>query len=93
MATTTPLHGSDATRLQEVLTRYVDSRDGYRQAAKLVPQQGLAESFELISQRRDFQPLIYMDKKPSTFLLMFLYDLLIFDEIMSANWPNLAYKS
>lgn len=53
MATTTPLHGSDATRLQDVLTRYVDSRDGYLQAAKLVPQRGLAESFELIAQRRD----------------------------------------
>jgi uncharacterized protein (TIGR02284 family) len=53
MDTTVPLHSSDATRLQEVLTRYVDSRDGYLQAAKLVPQQGLAESFALIAQRRD----------------------------------------
>ena len=44
---------SDAARLQEVLTRYVDSRDGYLQAAKLVPRQGLAESFQLIAQRRD----------------------------------------
>lgn len=53
MATPSPLHGSDALRLQDVLTRYVDSRDGYLQAAKLVPQRGLAESFELIAQRRD----------------------------------------
>jgi uncharacterized protein (TIGR02284 family) len=53
MNTPLPLHGSDATRLQDVLTRYVDSRDGYLQASKLVPQKGLAESFELIAQRRD----------------------------------------
>ena len=53
MATTSPLHGSDALRLQDVRTRYVDSRDGYLQAAKLVPQRGLAESFQLIAQRRD----------------------------------------
>lgn len=44
---------SDASQLQEVLTRYVDSRDGYLQASKLVPQEGLAKSFELIAQRRD----------------------------------------
>lgn len=48
-----PLHGSDALRLQDVLTRYVDSRNGYLQAATLVPQKGLAESFGLIAQRRD----------------------------------------
>ena len=53
MNTPLPLHASDATRLQDVLTRYVDSRDGYLQASKLVPQKGLAESFELIAQRRD----------------------------------------
>src|SRR5687768_579667 len=53
MNVTPPLQGSDALRLQEVLTRYVDSRDGYLQAAKLVPQPGLAESFGLIAQRRD----------------------------------------
>jgi uncharacterized protein (TIGR02284 family) len=53
MATPAPLPGSDAPRLQDVLTRYVDSRDGYLQAAKLIPQRGLAESFELIAQRRD----------------------------------------
>jgi uncharacterized protein (TIGR02284 family) len=51
MATPTPL--SDAAQLQEVLTRYVDSRDGYLQASKLIPQEGLAKSFELIAQRRD----------------------------------------
>jgi uncharacterized protein (TIGR02284 family) len=44
---------TDAAQLQEVLTRYVDSRDGYMQAAKLVPQKGLAASFELIARRRD----------------------------------------
>lgn len=44
---------SDAAQLQEVLTRYVDSRDGYLQASKLVPQKALADSFELIAQRRD----------------------------------------
>lgn len=51
MATKSPL--SDAAQLQEVLTRYVDSRDGYLQASKLVPQEALARSFELIAQRRD----------------------------------------
>lgn len=44
---------SDAAQLQEVLTRYVDSRDGYLQASKLIPQEALARSFELIAQRRD----------------------------------------
>jgi len=53
MNATTPLQGSDALRLQDVLTRYVDSRNGYLQAAQLVPQKGLAESFGLIAQRRD----------------------------------------
>ena len=49
--TTTP--NSDSARVQDVLTRYVDSRDGYLQAATLVAQPGLAESFRLIAQRRD----------------------------------------
>lgn len=53
MDTPLPLHASDAARLQDVLTRYVDSRDGYLQASRLVPQKGLAESFQLIAQRRD----------------------------------------
>lgn len=43
---------ADALALQEVLTRYVDSRDGYRQAAELVPQEGLAKSFGRIAERR-----------------------------------------
>lgn len=50
---TTLSQATDASQLQEVLTRYVDSRDGYLQASKLVPQPGLAESFELIALRRD----------------------------------------
>ena len=51
MDTTPPI--TDASQLQEVLTRYVDSRDGYLQASKLVPQKALGQSFELIAQRRD----------------------------------------
>lgn len=43
----------DAAQLQEVLTRYVDSRDGYLQAAKLVPQESLAQIFISIAGRRD----------------------------------------
>lgn len=50
---TTPPHTSDAVRLQEVLTRYVDSRDGYLEASKLVPSTALSETFSLIAQRRD----------------------------------------
>lgn len=50
---TTPPHTSDAVRLQEVLTRYVDSRDGYLEASKQVPSTGLSETFSLIAQRRD----------------------------------------
>jgi uncharacterized protein (TIGR02284 family) len=53
MNTIPPAPTSDSARLQDVLTRYVDSRNGYLQAATLVPQQGLAESFQLIAQRRD----------------------------------------
>ncbi|QJE96300.1 PA2169 family four-helix-bundle protein [Luteolibacter luteus] len=51
MATTSPT--SDAAQLQEVLTRYVDSRDGYLQASKLVPQEALARNFASIAERRD----------------------------------------
>ena len=50
---TIPLHTSDSVRLQEVLTRYVDSRDGYLEASKLVQSTGLSETFSLIAQRRD----------------------------------------
>lgn len=50
---TIPPHTSDAVRLQEVLTRYVDSRDGYLEASKLVPSTALSETFSLIAQRRD----------------------------------------
>ncbi len=53
MATISPEHTTDASRLQDVLTRYVDSRDGYLQAAKLVPLQALAGIFEAIAHRRD----------------------------------------
>ncbi len=49
----TPSTSSDASSLQEILTRYVDSRDGYRQASRLVPQEGLARSFAAIADRRD----------------------------------------
>lgn len=48
-----PLPVTDADQLQEVLTRYVDSRDGYLQAATLVPSEGLAGSFRAIAERRE----------------------------------------
>jgi uncharacterized protein (TIGR02284 family) len=48
-----PLPVTDASELQEVLTRYVDSRDGYLQAATLVPSEGLAGSFRAIAERRE----------------------------------------
>ncbi|MFC7337312.1 DUF2383 domain-containing protein [Haloferula chungangensis] len=43
---------SDAPELQEVLTRYIDSRDGYQQAAELVDHRALAEELRTISRRR-----------------------------------------
>lgn len=43
---------SDAAELQEVLTRYVDSRDGYIQASLLVEEPGLVEAFKAIAHRR-----------------------------------------
>jgi len=49
----TPLPVTDAAELQDVLTRYVDSRDGYLQAALLSPESGLAESFKAIAARRE----------------------------------------
>ena len=47
-----PHQPSDASELQEVLTRYVDSRDGYRQASELVDEPGLASALKSISERR-----------------------------------------
>ena len=43
---------SDAAELQEVLTRYVDSRDGYIQASLLVEETGLADALKAIAHRR-----------------------------------------
>ncbi|MBK1881361.1 PA2169 family four-helix-bundle protein [Luteolibacter pohnpeiensis] len=42
-----------AAELQELLTRYVDSRDGYRQAAQLVKDGGLAAALTAIADRRE----------------------------------------
>lgn len=43
---------SDAAELQNVLTRYVDSYDGYNQAAEVVESPGLAAAFREIAARR-----------------------------------------
>ncbi|MFC7337899.1 PA2169 family four-helix-bundle protein [Haloferula chungangensis] len=43
---------NDAPELQEVLTRYADSRDGYHQAAELIDHDGLAREFRRIAARR-----------------------------------------
>ncbi len=43
---------SDAAELQNVLTRYVDSCDGYNQAAEVVESQSLAAAFLEIAARR-----------------------------------------
>lgn len=43
---------TDAAELQNVLTRYVDSIDGYTQAAAVVNAPDLAQSFLEIAQRR-----------------------------------------
>ncbi len=43
---------SDAAELQNVLTRYVDSFDGYTQAAAVVESQSLAAAFLEIAARR-----------------------------------------
>lgn len=43
----------EADALQEVLTRYVDSRDGYKQAAETVTDEGLTRTFQHIAERRD----------------------------------------
>jgi len=44
---------SDVETLQEILTRYVDSRDGYLQASTLVPDEGLSRTFTNIATRRE----------------------------------------
>ena len=43
---------NDAPELQQVLTRYVDSRDGYQQAAESAHDPAFAEAFETIARRR-----------------------------------------
>lgn len=43
---------TDAAELQNVLTRYVDSYDGYQQAAAVVENDGLAAAFLEIAARR-----------------------------------------
>jgi hypothetical protein len=43
---------TDAPELQNVLTRYVDSYDGYRQAAEVVESPHLATAFLEIADRR-----------------------------------------
>jgi uncharacterized protein (TIGR02284 family) len=43
---------SDSSQLQDVLTRYRDSHDGYLQAAKLISLPELAEAFRDIAARR-----------------------------------------
>ncbi len=44
---------AETAELQEVLTRYVDSRDGYLQAAKLAEETGLSSAFSAIAERRE----------------------------------------
>lgn len=43
---------SDVLELQQVLTRYVDSQQGYEQAAELMDRPDLAEAFAEVSARR-----------------------------------------
>ena len=43
---------TDAAELQNVLTRYIDSYDGYQQAAAVVEDAGLAAAFLEIAERR-----------------------------------------
>jgi uncharacterized protein (TIGR02284 family) len=43
----------DAEALQDVLTRYIDSRDGYQQAAELMPDIELTHTFLNIAERRE----------------------------------------
>lgn len=44
---------ADVLELQEVLTRYIDSRDGYLQAAELAEDTGLSAAFAAIAERRE----------------------------------------
>ncbi len=52
MLTTQDAQTADSAELQNVLTRYVDSFDGYTQAAEVVGSQGLAAAFLEIAARR-----------------------------------------
>lgn len=53
MSSSTDSRPSDALELQEVLTRYIDSRDGYLQAAELAQDTGLSAAFTAIAERRE----------------------------------------
>ena len=44
---------NDAYELQEVLTRYIDSRDGYRKAAEEIEYKALANTMLKIASRRN----------------------------------------
>ncbi len=52
MPTDEEIRITDAAELQNVLTRYVDSYDGYTQAAKVVESPGLSAAFLEIAARR-----------------------------------------
>ena len=52
MPTEEETRSSDAAELQNVLTRYVDSHDGYTEAAKVVESPGLKSAFLEIAARR-----------------------------------------
>lgn len=52
MPTEEELQITDAAELQRVLTRYVDSCDGYRQAGEAVEAKWLKDAFLDISKRR-----------------------------------------
>ena len=52
MSSTANSETSEAFELQEVLTRYIDSRDGYLQAAELAQDTGLSSAFAAIAERR-----------------------------------------
>ncbi len=52
MSTVDSIAAKDAAELQNVLTRYVDSYDGYTEAAKVVESQDIAAAFLEIAARR-----------------------------------------
>lgn len=52
MPTAEEIRVTDAAELQNVLTRYVDSSEGYTQAAEVVESIGLANAFLEIAARR-----------------------------------------